>query len=84
MHRYQMYRDASESLVGANAPVAGISDTCSGMAEDARSFLAPYGYEPQDDAAGLEAQLLDLKDRLSSHNNTVALRVSTKKRLSKE
>lgn len=84
MHRYQTYRDASESLAGANALVVSISETCSGIVEDARSFLSPYDYEHQDDAAGLEAQLLDLKERLSGHNNALALRGSASKRLKKE
>jgi exonuclease SbcC len=84
MHRYQTYRNASESLIGASALVISISKTCSGITEDVRSFLSPYGYDPKDDAAGLDAQLLDLKGRLSSHNNAAELRVSTRKRLNKE
>jgi exonuclease SbcC len=84
LHRYQMYRNASESLIGSSALVISISKTCSGIAENVRSFLSPYGYDPKDDAAGLDAQLLDLKGRLSSHNNAAELRVSTRKRLNKE
>ena len=84
MHRYKSYRDASEALVGANALVISISKMCSVIAEDARSFLSPYGYEPKDDAAGLEAQLLDLKERLSSYNNAIELRGLARKRLNKE
>lgn len=84
MHRYHAYRDASEALVGANALAISIGKTCSGIAEDARSFLAPYGYEHKADAAGLEAQLVDLKERLSSYNNAVELRRLAKKRLNKE
>ncbi|HED13049.1 MAG TPA: hypothetical protein ENI62_05235 [Gammaproteobacteria bacterium] len=84
MHRYKTYRDASEALVGANALVISRSKTCSGIAENARSFLSPYGYEPKDDAAGLEAQLLDLKEQLSSYNNAIELRGLARKRLNKE
>jgi DNA repair protein SbcC/Rad50 len=84
MHRYQAYRDASEALVGANALVTSISGTCSGIAEDARFFLSPYGYESKDDAAGLEAQFLDLKERLSSYNAAIESRGLARNRLDRE
>ena len=82
MHRYKSFRDANEAHVGANALVISISKQCSGITEDARFFLSPFGYEPKNDAAGLDAQLQDLKERLRNYNDAIEIRRSAKKRLS--
>ena len=84
LYRYKAYRAASKALDGACARVTSISDSCSGAAEGACSFLSPYGYESKDDAAGLEAQILDLKERLNDYTNALQLQKSARQRLEEE
>jgi len=84
MYRYQAYRIASEAVVGANALVTNISENCSGISEDACSFLPAYGYEPKKDSAGLEAQLTDLKERLNSYNIGIESRERAETRVGNE
>lgn len=84
MYRCQAYRSASEAVVGANTLVTNISEICSGISEDACSFLSAYGYELKKDAAGLEAQLAELKERLNSYNIAIKSRERAETRIKTE
>ncbi len=76
VYRYRAVHDASRALAEASTLVDNITTQCSRTIKDACAFLEPFGYEISTDAAGLEADLVGLKDRLAEYDNGVALRKS--------
>jgi len=84
MQRYHTYRDASAELAGAEGVIKSISEKCSKIIEGVDSFLSLYGYEAEEDASGLAAQLVGLKDRLNCYNSAMTVRELAQGRLDKE
>ena len=84
MYRYRSLYDASASLAEASALVDNLISRCSGTRKKACDYLAPYDYETKNDAIGLEADFLNLKDRLADYDAATALRVSATRRLEEE
>jgi len=84
VYRYRAFHDASKMMAEASALVDNTNTLCSASVEGACAFLAPFGYEPKSDAAGLDADLLHLKDRLGEYDNAIESRDSAKIRLNDE
>ena len=76
VYRYRAFHDASKSVAEATAHVSAASTVCSESIEGACAFLTPYGYEEKSDAAGLDANLMDLRDRLSKYDSALNTRNS--------
>ena len=81
LNRYQAYRSTSLALSGAKESATNIAAAYAKRSKEACDFLAPYDYKTQQDATGLSTQLLDLKERLTSHTGATKLHATTNSRL---